>query len=338
MIKVYQSGSLGDCLIRHDNDYIAFLNGIDKEHEESPGISVVIPYFESRSTINYTLRSLINSVDKAKKVYKALRSEIIVSDDGSVLYPAIAIIDKELSDFVRVEALSKNKGRYYARNEGLKRAKNEIVLFVDSDIVVYPELISEIIVFYANQKIVERGGIFFSLFNFLDLEDFKNQDKNSNLFKTNNDFRDYCKYQASWIGCEEDKRFTGQEFRVLDETKQLSRWSTGGFLGPWMLPNMVLGGLFTVERKNAVDVGGCSAIFGPYGFEETSLVTKLMAKFGTYIVPNSKSFCLHLEDKNTSISRTAKDHLFRKTHDIYFNKYLNFKLGEAIEKDKQTFK
>jgi hypothetical protein len=170
----------------------------------------------------------------------------------------------------------------------------------------------------------------------LPLEEFNRTGGKSVFFSKCNDFRKSCVYQPSWIGCEEDKAFIGNKYMILDTTDNLNNWSTFGHLGPWILPNMVLGGLFAVNRKEAVFVNGCSNMFGKYGFEETSLVTKLMARYGSYVIPDS-IFALHLVDKNSILARDEKDLLFQRTHDIYFNKYLNLSLSEAIEKDGKHF-
>lgn len=63
---------------------------------------------------------------------------------------------------------------------------------------------------------------------------------------------------------------------------------------------------------------------------ETSLVTKLIACYSTYVVPIIRSNNLHVEDSKITISKAKKDILFQKAHKKYFENYLNKTLKEVI--------
>ena len=101
---------------------------------------------------------------------------------------------------------------------------------------------------------------------------------------------------------------------------------------------MVLGGCFALLRENAIEVNGCSGMFGKYGFEETSLVTKLMAKYDSFIIPVVDRYAVHIYDDLSAIEKSDRDTLFQKTHAIYFNQYIKQSLNEAIKKDEIYFK
>ena len=146
-----------------------------------------------------------------------------------------------------------------------------------------------------------------------------------------NDFRVHCYYGETWIGCEEDKRFVGRQFRILEETNEFRNWPVGGYLGPWMLPNMVLGGCFAIDRALAVSLGGFDRAFTGYGFTETSLATKAVAISNTYVVPVVNGPCIHIEDKELVIPRIEKDRIFWERHRFFFDEYLDLDLQQAIE-------
>lgn len=95
------------------------------------------------------------------------------------------------------------------------------------------------------------------------------------------------------------------------------------FLGPWTIANMVLGGLFACDRDLARSCDGFDAINGPYGFVETTLVTKLIARTGCPVVPLAARFSLHIDDRTVAIPRARRDELYREAHRRFFGAYLH---------------
>lgn len=316
--------TLEDHILNFDNNYPFTSKG-----ELELSVSVVIPYFESKNTINECLKHAVSSTKK----YRG-GSEIIVIDDGSIKFPAQKhISDDNLQGEIKIVTLHKNRGRYHSRNIGLRLAKNDLVFFIDSDVLIYPMLISSHANIHASLLGQEKSSVTFCLFNFVEGLDKKNLD-----FDSTNDFRDFCVYQKSWKGSDEDEKFAGIEYKIIKQTDNLKRWPKDGKLGPWMLPNMVLGGCFALLKKHAMSVNGCSGIFGKYGFEETSLVTKLMAKYHSYLIPVIDRYAVHMFDDESAIKKKKRDALFQKTHAIYFNQFIKQTLNEAIENDKKYFK
>ncbi len=299
----------------------------DNFEQRELSVSIVIPYFESNNTINECLKSVITSARKFGGLF-----EIIVVDDGSIQYTAITSIKKDLANEVKVLNIKKNKGRYYSRNFGLKQTKNDLIFFIDSDVIIYPELIKNQVKTHLNQISQGRSCITFCLFNFVE-----GKNKDNFNFDITNDFRDHCIYQKSWKGSDEDERFANTEYRLLKQTNNLKDWPKSGKLGPWVLPNMVLGGCFASMKVQSIAVNGCSGDFGAYGFEETSLVTKLMAKFNAFVIPVVDRYSIHIYDESSAIDKGKRDSLFQKTHAIYFNQYIKQTIDEAIQKDKPYF-
>lgn len=315
--------TLEDYILNFDNNYPL---GVRDNPDIS--VSVIIPYFESKNTINLCLKHVLKSVEN----YKG-KSEVIIVDDGSKKYPVKEYIPDTLLEKIRLIKVPRNKGRYYSRNFGLLKAKNDLVFFIDSDVLIYPELVSKHTFLHAKAREANKSCVTFCLFNFVEGTKENNFD-----FNTTNDFRDYCVYQKSWKGSDKDEKYAGIEYKILEQTKRLRHWPGNGKLGPWVLPNMVLGGCFALLKDQAIKVNGCSGVFGKYGFEETSLVTKLMAKYHSYVVPVVDKYAIHIYDKSSAIEKQERDSLFQKTHAIYFNQYIKQSLNEAIEKDKKYFK
>lgn len=116
-------------------------------------ISVVIPTYNRREQLSEVLDCLLKSdVDELSKV------EIIVIDDGSTV-PTKSVVESKQAKtpFTLKYFYQNNAGPAEARNHGFRRAECEIVLFIDDDILVFPDLIKKH--FQAHQKL--KGSVVF---------------------------------------------------------------------------------------------------------------------------------------------------------------------------------
>lgn len=107
--------------------------------EKEEFISVIIPMYNSSKTISECLKALYNNTYK--------NFECIVVDDGSK--DNSAKIAKQFS--CRVLKLKKNNGPAKARNFGAKYAKGGILFFVDSDVLLLPYALEEVIKSFNNE-------------------------------------------------------------------------------------------------------------------------------------------------------------------------------------------
>jgi len=96
-------------------------------------VSVVIPVYNAASTFDECLNSIF------KSEYKDF--EVIVVDDAST-DDSMDIVKNYPCQTVN---LTKNAGAANARNQGAKKAKGEILFFTDSDCVILPRSISNIV-------------------------------------------------------------------------------------------------------------------------------------------------------------------------------------------------
>lgn len=98
-------------------------------------ISIIIAIFNRKEELFELLTSLVSQTDKA--------FEIIVVDDGSkiALLPTVELFSESLNiHFFR----KPNSGPGLSRNYGAKRAKNDWLVFVDSDVIVEKDYIQNI--------------------------------------------------------------------------------------------------------------------------------------------------------------------------------------------------
>jgi cellulose synthase/poly-beta-1,6-N-acetylglucosamine synthase-like glycosyltransferase len=98
-----------------------------------PSVSVIIPAYNNQLTIEETLQSIKN------QNYQGSMEIIVVDDGSSDRTPEIA--QRYTSKVIR----QTNKGPGVARNRGAREAVGEILVFTDSDCVLSPQFISELV-------------------------------------------------------------------------------------------------------------------------------------------------------------------------------------------------
>ncbi len=94
--------------------------------DEWPSVSVVIPNYNGAKTVKACIEAV-------KKLDYPLKKEIIVVDDGSK-DDSLGIISKIKG--IKIISFKKNRGKSAALNAGIKIAKGELVVTIDSD--TYP--------------------------------------------------------------------------------------------------------------------------------------------------------------------------------------------------------
>ncbi len=98
-------------------------------------VSVVVPFYRDRDTIDETIDSAI------AQDHPDL--EILIVDDGSPLEDATEILARQAAKDPRVRVIRKpNGGLGTARNRGIAEARGEYLLFCDADNVLRPEYAS----------------------------------------------------------------------------------------------------------------------------------------------------------------------------------------------------
>ncbi|WES68342.1 glycosyltransferase family A protein [Superficieibacter sp. HKU1] len=309
-------------LRRHNNDYLklCIINEANETSDQSTiiNVNIVIPLFNGGDIFDITLEYTNFAIKKAKELIPMLHVSVTVVDDGSEK-PYAFPSDKSHPDW-NIVRLDKNRGRAFSRNTGLQyRTASKYTIFMDADIILYPNAISDFIREMERFSTQNRSCITCGLFHFIYLNTLN---KNKISFDISNDFRLNCNYQENWIGCENDREFIGAEFNIIKDTAGWSKWPASGKFGPWTLPNMVLGGLFCVNTHHALSVGGFDDRFSAYGFEETTLATKLIIMKGSFVVPILGGFSKHIEEENGESKRNEKDRLFRRAYDRYFHEFM----------------
>ena len=99
-----------------------------------PFFSIIIPYYNSISTIGLLLDSIYTS-------NKRPRVEVIIVDDAST--KPLMVSDLKRSEVkalsIQIVRFSKNKGPAIARNRGVDKAQGEYVVFLDGDVKLFSD-------------------------------------------------------------------------------------------------------------------------------------------------------------------------------------------------------
>jgi glycosyltransferase involved in cell wall biosynthesis len=109
-------------------------------------LSVIIPFFNSSSTLQVTLDSLVYSLQQSTESY-----EIIIVDDGS--HDSEKVILRQIASKIsntRIIELKNNCGVSYAKNIGFEASSGQYICFFDADDVCSPNKFKDQIDFFQN--------------------------------------------------------------------------------------------------------------------------------------------------------------------------------------------
>jgi glycosyltransferase involved in cell wall biosynthesis len=114
-------------------------------------ISIIVPTYNRKFFLENCLKSLFN------QTYPQDKYEIIIIDDGS--NDGTGELIKKLSKNHHLRYFyQENKGWSSGRNLGIKKAKGEIIVFIDSDCIAFPEWL-RIVALSFKKAAKEVGGI-----------------------------------------------------------------------------------------------------------------------------------------------------------------------------------
>ena len=115
-----------------------------------PVVSIIVPVYNAERFLRETLDSLLGQ--------SCSDFELILVNDGSTDGSAAILEEYRLRDG-RVRVLTtENHGAYYARNTGLELARGEYVLFFDSDDILLPNALEQMMAAFEDGIDLVMGG------------------------------------------------------------------------------------------------------------------------------------------------------------------------------------
>jgi glycosyltransferase involved in cell wall biosynthesis len=151
----------------------------------TPFVSIIVPTHNNHCFAKRCIAALVSSTYQ--------NSEIIVVDDGSTDQDAFAIFPPG----VQVARLSLRSGPAAARNQGARQARGDVLLFIDADVLVRPETVSQIAARFEHDE--ELASVFGSYDDVGGEKNFVSQYKNLRHHFTHQQGRPDA--TTFWAGC-----------------------------------------------------------------------------------------------------------------------------------------
>lgn len=114
-------------------------------------VSVIIPFWNEGSAKGERLRKTIDSLFACD--YPKDKLEIILVNDGST-DNSLEIANSYLKKGVKVYSHKKSQGKTSAVNTGLKKATGELIVALDADSFIMPDVLDKLVPYFANEKVM----------------------------------------------------------------------------------------------------------------------------------------------------------------------------------------
>ena len=125
------------------------------DDSELPGCSIIVPAYNEGAAVAETLRSLL------KSDYPAEKMEIIAINDGSAddTWNWITLVAGEANGRITAINLEQNQGKKHALHLGFKQAKHEIAVTIDSDSIVQPDTLRNLVLPFKDSRVGGSAGV-----------------------------------------------------------------------------------------------------------------------------------------------------------------------------------
>lgn len=234
--------------------------------------------------------------------------EIIIVDDGSNDKTEDFFKNKKFKFNLRY-IKQNNLGRAYARNLGAAIAKGNILIFIDSDVILDR--------YFLNEHIIRHKYLnSIALVSFKQNISIKDKIVKNYFFRSEhvdkpdirNDFRFEKIVKNSWLRMHRHVRnLEVRTVKLLSETDNFKNFGYDKILGVWDLPSMVVTNALSIKKDSFDRIGGFNLQFNGWGMEDTFLGACLIAD-NNYIVPCFSTGIFHI--KHSARSGSFKKQIF----------------------------
>ena len=265
-----------------------------------PQVSIIIPYFNSPSSILYTLRSIIGQTcfDSISE-----KLEVIVVDDGST-QPVTEILGEiGLPLRLRIVSVRPNRGVSHARKLGVTHAVGDILIFLDSDVVLSSTYLED----HISRNMIIENAVFVSFKENIPStplpwaadvspisERMPNFQKDLRVTKTVN---------RSAVGSYKVER--AASFNILEETNFFKDFHGSRVFGVYDLACMIVGHNFSARKSEIMRADPFSDRFKGWGMEDVFLGIRTISS-GCFVVPVISCGVFHIDHPPRSGSDRKK--------------------------------
>lgn len=267
---------------------------------EIPKTSIIIPCFNTEKTIKRTLRSIVS-----QKLPNRIKNnlEVILVDDGSN-NPIADFIEKETYPFkIRILRLDVNDGVSNARLLGVTQSTGEILIFLDSDLILSDHYIADHII----RNVIIENAVFVSFKENVESDDarinLEEIEKGASLPKYEKDLRIFKSVTPNSIGAHKAEK--EQDVRILEETNHFKNFHGAQKFGVYDLSCMVTGHNFSIKKDLIYQSSPFDKMFKGWGMEDNYFGLKMITN-GNYIIPVMSSGVFHINHEVRSGSEDKK--------------------------------
>ncbi len=244
-------------------------------------VSVVIPYYKDGIRVINTLEALNQQSLTDTEMHQV---QVVLVDDGSndelEQYLCGKVYRFELVTILRKE----NKGRSFTRNEGFAQARHNIIVCIDSDVLVARNFLREHVV----RNLACPGNVFVGLIH--------------NIDELNGQATDLTKC----AGLSAPTKYNEYRIDPLVQTSNFRDMGCGRRIGMYDIAGMVSTCSMSCARSLWSKLNGFSTEFIGWGLEDTYFGAKSIV-FGAKIVPVLSTGAYHLNHPPRSGSEKARD-------------------------------
>ncbi|KKW32142.1 MAG: Glycosyl transferase family 2 [Candidatus Uhrbacteria bacterium GW2011_GWA2_53_10] len=265
-------------------------------------VSMIIPAHQAQNT----LPPVLKAISRQSFLKQGGDLEILIVDDASS--PPLASTIEPFENKLHIVSIrtSSNEGAGSARDRAILLAKNDLVVFIDADIVLPPTFLSNH-VFIHSQAAEPLISVSFR-------ENVSELDRRI-LGKSTwgqgdrfgGDHRVSMRFKSNWVMKPSENKYVGHEFHLLEQTNNFKEFGNGRVVELWTLPMMVLTCAMSVRREIVLAASPTPKELHGWGFNDTCLAAKMISS-GAKVIPNFNSSVLHILEKK----HTKPDHLKNK--------------------------
>lgn len=293
------------------NDELLTTKSVSNKTFGINNMSIIIPVYNQ--DVSFTLLSIqgqkLSKEDK-KKI------QVIVINDGSVndVLSDIEKVRDKLDYEVDFISFNENMGLSNARNVGYAVAKYDILLFLDSDIVLSKDYIYDM-----NTRAQIIPNAIFTCMR-------RNIEKDSKLLKEKSLLSGVvpCKcYDDSRVITEgkdyhigSDSLYLGEEISVLDDTDFFKELGFGSQIGIYNIATVVAGHNILINKSLCRNAKPFNSDFKGWGMEDAYFASKLISD-GCYVIPVLSSCVYHINHPPRSGSAEKKRQESLRNYNLY---------------------
>lgn len=268
-------------------------------------VSFIIPFYNSSKSIERTLLGVLGQKNLA--LFEG-RIEIIIVEDGSSEPVLDAIKDIKGQVPIKIVRLMENSGVSHAREVGLTHAVGDILIFLDSDVIISENYLYEHYV----RNVILNDCVFVSFKQNMP-EDFALDMAKADFIALRNpdygkDLRLMKKINPTAVGVYNVERT--QEVNILEETNYFKDFHGARKFGVYDLASMVIGHNFSGRRETFRRASPFARING-WGMEDTYMGLRMIAS-GSFFVPVMSCGVYHIDHPPRSGSEEAKRKEYKK--------------------------